>query len=76
MEEPAAQFPPNHLLATSPVFLEEPAAQFPPNHLLATKGCHKKRILSHEEITRKDNWDILLFFHLMRRAAYVSFILW
>ncbi|MBI2603746.1 MAG: hypothetical protein HYW48_11905 [Deltaproteobacteria bacterium] len=30
MEEPAAQFPPNHLLAA--------AAQFPPNHLLAPSG--------------------------------------
>ncbi|MBI2603217.1 MAG: hypothetical protein HYW48_09180 [Deltaproteobacteria bacterium] len=44
MEEPAAQFPPNHLLAASVLggtssllqaVLEEPAAQFPPNHLLA-----------------------------------------
>ncbi|MBI2602234.1 MAG: hypothetical protein HYW48_04185 [Deltaproteobacteria bacterium] len=30
MEEPAAQFPPNHLLAWG--------TQFPPNHLLAPSG--------------------------------------
>ncbi|MBI2602217.1 MAG: hypothetical protein HYW48_04100 [Deltaproteobacteria bacterium] len=33
MEEPAAQFPPNHLLAPSGLRIT-----FPPNHLLATSG--------------------------------------
>ncbi|MBI2602738.1 MAG: hypothetical protein HYW48_06760 [Deltaproteobacteria bacterium] len=50
MEEPAAQFPPNHLLAGG--------AQFPPNHLLAGGAVSSKPPPCHERLTEAELFPV------------------